>query len=95
MEGLSELWEQLETNSLLLWVAGVLSLFLVVGIIKRVLTITVLSGVLLLLYFIYVTFRFHSNKNIFQERSDERRSKLQEMTLSLHPGSWRALSLCF
>ena len=55
MEGLSELWEQLETNSLLLWVAGVLSLFLVVGIIKRVLTITVLSGVLLLLYFIYVT----------------------------------------
>ena len=55
MEGFSELWEQLEASPLLLWVAGVLALFLAVGIIKRVLIISVLSGVLLLLYFIYVT----------------------------------------
>ncbi|MBO94079.1 MAG: hypothetical protein CMI32_04160 [Opitutales bacterium] len=55
MEGVSELWEQLEASPLLLWVAGVLALFLAVGIIKRVLIISVLSGVLLLLYFIYVT----------------------------------------
>jgi len=55
MEAVSELWEQLQANPLLLWVAGVLALFLVVGIVKRVLTIAVLSGVLLLLYFVYVT----------------------------------------
>ena len=55
MEGISEFWEQLQANPLLLWVAGVLALFLVVGIVKRVLTIAVLSGVLLLLYFVYVT----------------------------------------
>jgi len=55
MEAVSELWEQLQANPLLLWVAGVLALFLVVGIAKRVLTIAVLSGVLLLLYFVYVT----------------------------------------
>ncbi len=55
MEGVSELWEQLEASPLLLWVAGVLALFLAVGIIKRVLIISVLSGALLLLYFIYVT----------------------------------------
>ena len=55
MEGVSEFWEQLQANPLLLWVAGVLALFLVVGIVKRVLTIAVLSGVLLLLYFVYVT----------------------------------------
>jgi len=55
MEGVSELWEQLEASPLLLWVAGVLALFLAVGIIKRVLIISVVSGVLLLLYFIYVT----------------------------------------
>ncbi len=55
MEAVSELWEQLQANPLLLWVAGVLALFLMVGIVKRVLTIAVLSGVLLLLYFVYVT----------------------------------------
>ena len=55
MEGVSEFWEQLQANPLLLWVAGVLALFLVVGIAKRVLTIAVLSGALLLLYFVYVT----------------------------------------
>ena len=55
MEAVSELWEQLQANPLLLWVAGVLALFLLVGIVKRVLTIAVLSGVLLLLYFVYVT----------------------------------------
>ena len=55
MDGISEFWEQLQANPLLLWVAGVLALFLVVGIVKRVLTIAVLSGVLLLLYFVYVT----------------------------------------
>ena len=55
MEAISELWEQLQANPLLLWVAGVLALFLLVGIVKRVLTIAVLSGVLLLLYFVYVT----------------------------------------
>ena len=55
MEGVTELWDQLQANPLLLWVAGVLALFLVVGIVKRVLTIAVLSGVLLLLYFVYVT----------------------------------------
>ena len=55
MEGVSEFWEQLRASPLLLWVAGVLALFLVVGIVKRVLTIAVLSGVLLLLYFVYVT----------------------------------------
>ncbi len=55
MEGISEFWEQLRANPLLLWVAGVLALFLVVGIVKRVLTIAVLSGVLLLLYLVYVT----------------------------------------
>ena len=54
MEAVSELWEQLQANPLLLWVAGVLALFLVVGIVKRVLTIAVLSGALLLMYFIYV-----------------------------------------
>ena len=54
MEGISEFWEQLQANPLLLWVAGVLALFLVVGIVKRVLTIAVLSGVLLLLYLVYV-----------------------------------------
>ncbi|MBG30076.1 MAG: hypothetical protein CMI31_08755 [Opitutae bacterium] len=55
MEAVSELWEQLQAHPLLLWVAGVLALFLMVGIVKRVLTIAVLSGVLLLLYFVYVT----------------------------------------
>ena len=55
MEGVTELWDQLQANPLLLWVAGVLALFLVVGIVKRVLTIAVLSGALLLLYFVYVT----------------------------------------
>ena len=55
MEAVSELWEQLQANPLLIWVAGVLALFLLVGIVKRVLTIAVLSGVLLLLYFVYVT----------------------------------------
>ena len=45
----------MEANPLLLWVGGGLSLFLVVGILKRLLTIALLSGVLLLLYFVYVT----------------------------------------
>ena len=54
MEGVSTIWDQLQTNPLLLWVAGVLALFLLVGIIKRVLTIALLSGGLLLLYFVYV-----------------------------------------
>ena len=55
MEGVREVWESMQANPLLLWVGGVLSLFLVVGIIKRLLIIAVLSGVLLLLYFVYVT----------------------------------------
>ena len=55
MEGVREVWESMQANPLLLWVAGVLSLFLVVGLIKRLLVIAVLSGVLLLLYFVYVT----------------------------------------
>ena len=71
MEGFSELWEQLEASPLLLWVAGVLALFLAVGIIKRVLVISVLSGVLLLLYFVYVT--------NFQERFPLPEVDLEEM----------------
>ena len=71
MEGFSELWEQLEASPLLLWVAGVLAIFLAVGIIKRVLVISVLSGVLLLLYFVYVT--------NFQERFPLPEIDLEEM----------------
>ena len=71
MEGFSELWEQLEASPLLLWVAGILALFLAVGIIKRVLVISVLSGVLLLLYFVYVT--------NFQERFPLPEIDLEEM----------------
>ena len=55
MERLTEFWDQLQANPLLLWVAGILALFLAVGVIKRVLTIALLSGALLLMYFVYVT----------------------------------------
>ena len=54
MEGLGQAWESLQGNPFLLGLGAVLALFLVVGIVKRVLTIAVLSGALLLMYFIYV-----------------------------------------
>ena len=55
MEGLSEVWEHLQANPILLGLVAVLAVFLLVGLIKRILTIALLSGVLLLLYFVYVT----------------------------------------
>ncbi|MFP6854417.1 MAG: hypothetical protein VB980_01435 [Opitutales bacterium] len=55
MDGVRELWESIQASPLLLWIGGVLSLFLLVGILKRLLIIAVLSGALLLLYFVYVT----------------------------------------
>ena len=55
MEGLSQVWEQLQASPILLGVAVLVAVFLVVALIKRILTIALLSGALLILYFIYVT----------------------------------------
>ena len=54
MEGLGEAWESLRANPVLLGLGGVLTIFLIVGIVKRILTIAVLSSALLLMYFVYV-----------------------------------------
>ena len=70
MEGLGQAWESLQGNPFLLVLGGVLALFLVVGIVKRVLTIAVLSGALLMMYFIYVV--------NFQERFPMDWERLQE-----------------
>tara|TARA_Y100000588_G_C13514434_1_gene610811 strand:- start:226 stop:495 length:270 start_codon:yes stop_codon:yes gene_type:complete len=55
MEGLAQVWEQFQANPVLLGAAVVVAVFLVFGLIKRILTIALLSGALLILYFIYVT----------------------------------------
>ena len=70
MEGLGQAWDSLQGNPFLLGLGAVLTLFLVVGIVKRVLTIAVLSGALLLMYFVYVVNfqeRFPMNWGRFQE----------------------------
>ena len=55
MEGLSQVWEQLQASPILLGVAVLVAVFLVVALIKRILTIALLSGALLILYFFYMT----------------------------------------
>ena len=56
MEGAGEFMERIVDEPLLLWTAAVLSIFLVVGIVKRVLSIIVSCAVLLILYLVYLTF---------------------------------------
>jgi len=56
MEGAEAFIERMANEPLLLWTAAVLSLFLVVGIVKRVLSIIVSCAVLLILYLVYLTF---------------------------------------
>lgn len=73
MEGLWQVWEQLQANPILLGVAVLVAVFLVVALIKRILTIALLSGALLILYFIYVTnfqdsFSLPDDWDGFQER---------------------------
>ena len=48
--------ERIVDEPLLLWTAAVLSIFLVVGIVKRVLSIIVSCAVLLILYLVYLTY---------------------------------------
>ena len=55
MEGLSQVWEQLQASPILFGVAILVAVFLVVALIKRILTIALLSGALLILYFVYMT----------------------------------------
>ena len=56
MEGAAEFMERMVDEPLLLWSAAVLSLFLVVGIVKRVLSIIVSCTLLLILYLVYLTY---------------------------------------
>lgn len=56
MEGLGEIINRVAEEPLLLWAAFILSLFLVVGIVKRVLSIIVSCSVLLIVYMVYVTY---------------------------------------
>ena len=56
MEGLGEIINRVTEDPLLLWRALLLSLFLVEGIVKRVLSIIVSCSVLLIVYMVYVTY---------------------------------------
>ena len=56
MDGLDDLLDRMTGQPLLLWTAGLIGLFLLVAIIKRVLSIIVLCSALLMMYLIYVTY---------------------------------------
>ena len=56
MEGTGEFMERMVDEPLLLWTAAVLSVFLAVGIVKRVLSIIVSCTLLLILYLVYLTY---------------------------------------
>ena len=56
---MDEVWEMIEhvgQEPLLLWTAAVLSVFLLVGILKRVLSIIVSCAILIILYLVYLTY---------------------------------------
>lgn len=56
MDGLDDLLDRMTGQPLLLWVVGVIGLFLLVAIIKRVLSIIVLCSALLMMYLLYMTY---------------------------------------
>jgi hypothetical protein len=56
---MDEVWEiinHIGQEPLLLWSAAVLSVFLLVGILKRVLSIIVSCAILIILYLVYLTY---------------------------------------
>ncbi|MFP6892576.1 MAG: hypothetical protein VCA18_02425 [Opitutales bacterium] len=56
---MDEVWEiinHIGQEPLLLWTAAVLSVFLLVGILKRVLSIIVSCAILIILYLVYLTY---------------------------------------
>ena len=56
---MDEVWEMIEhvaQEPLLPWTAAVLSVFLLVGILKRVLSIIVSCAILIILYLVYLTY---------------------------------------
>ena len=56
MEDVLEMIEHVGQEPLLLWTAAVLSVFLLVGILKRVLSIIVSCAILIILYLVYLTY---------------------------------------
>ena len=56
---MDEVWDiinHIGQEPLLLWTAAVLSVFLLVGILKRVLSIVVSCAILIILYLVYLTY---------------------------------------